>query len=81
MTKDKTLFLPDVPFGQQTIHDTGVKDKLRIRLYCLIETKSKKNFFVQLVELIIHLKAIDYSGCAVSILIIFFGGVLCQDAR
>lgn len=39
-----------------------------------LETYSKKKFFVQLVELIIHLKAIDYSGCAVSILIIPFGG-------
>lgn len=26
------LFLPDIPFGQQTKHDIGVKDKFRIRL-------------------------------------------------
>lgn len=37
-------------------------------------TEAQAKFFVQLVELIIHLKAIDYSGCAVSILIIPFGG-------
>lgn len=34
----------------------------------------KRNSFFQLVELIIHLKPIDYTGCAVSILIIPFGG-------
>lgn len=39
-----------------------------------LESDSTTKFFVQLVELIIHLKAIDYSGCAVSILIIPFGG-------
>lgn len=38
------------------------------------ETYSKKKFFVQLVELIIHFKAIDYRGYAAGILITPFGG-------